>query len=181
MKKLLIIVGLPGSGKDTQIEALAERRKLTVIRVGDLVREKAKNDERVARDLKEGNLADDAMVNELIASEINNAGAADYLVSDGFPRDLDQAKWLDDFLRKNNVELDKVMFIKVDDAVALERLLKRGRDDDNEATIKHRVGVFHRQTDEVVEYYQNSGKLVEIDGNGTPTEVIEDIKAELGW
>ena len=142
---------------------------------------KAKSDERVARDLKEGNLADDAMVNELIASEINSAGADDYLVSDGFPRDLDQAKWLDDFLRKNNVELDKVMFIKVDDAVALERLLKRGRDDDNEATIKHRIGVFHSQTDEVVEYYQNSGKLVEIDGSGTPAEVIEDMKVELGW
>lgn len=177
----MVVMGLPGSGKDTQIEDLAKRRHLTVIRVGDLVREKAKNDPSVAQDLREGNLADDKMVNGLIASAIDSAGPDDLIVSDGFPRDLDQALWLDGYLRENNVALDSVMHIDVDDSVALKRLIKRGREDDNEATINHRIKVFHDQTDEVVEHYGKLGKLVEIDGNGTPAEVVENIKKGLGW
>lgn len=181
MKKLLVVIGLPGSGKDTQIDSLAQRRQLKVIKVGDLVRQKAQTDADVAEDLKKGNLADDTMVNELIAEAISSSEPDGYIVSDGFPRDLDQAKWLEDYLNKNSVMLDKVIYLEVDDVVAMERLLKRGREDDTEKIIKHRVDVFHEQTDPVAEYFRPSGKLLKIDGNGTPEEVQEDIKEGLGW
>lgn len=44
MKQLLVIIGMPGSGKDTQIDYMAKRRKFEVIRIGDLVRQRAKTD-----------------------------------------------------------------------------------------------------------------------------------------
>lgn len=181
MKKLLVIIGLPGSGKDTQIESLSNRRKLEIIKVGDLVRRKAQDDARVAEDLKRGDLADDDMVNELIAQAITAARAGAYIISDGFPRDLDQAKWLEMFLNKNDACIDKVVYLDADDSVAMQRLLKRGRDDDTAETITHRIEVFHSQTDPVAEYFRSKGQLLEINANGTPDQVAQDIKQRLGW
>jgi adenylate kinase len=181
MKKLLVIVGLPGSGKDTQIAGLMDRRALRVIRVGDLVREQAKTDAEVAADLKNGDLADNGLVNELIRGAIEQAPPNSYIVSDGFPRDLEQAIWLDKYLETFGIAMDRVLYIKVDDDVALIRLMKRGREDDSKATIKHRIQVFHQMTDEVITHYRQKGQLVEIDGNGTPQEVVKNIKVGLGW
>lgn len=181
MKQLLIIVGLPGSGKDTQIESLGERKKIEVIRIGDLVRAKAKTDPLVAKDLEQGNLADNAMVNQLIDQSIQNFPDPSYIISDGFPRDLEQAEWLVDYLQSKQVELVGVLYIKISDSVAMQRLLKRGRDDDQEKTIAHRLEVFHKQTGAVVEFFRQLNKLSEIDGSGTPKEVEQAIRAKLGW
>lgn len=181
MKQLLVIVGLPGSGKDTQIESLAKRKKFEVIRVGDLVREKAKTDPQVAEDLAAGNLADNAMVNQLIDESIRNFPEQSYIISDGFPRDLEQAEWLVDYLHKGQMELVGALHIKISDEVALQRLTKRGRDDDQGEIIVHRLQVFHKQTGAVVEFFRSRGKLMEIDGSGTPDEVERAIKVALGW
>lgn len=181
MKKLLIVLGIPGSGKDTQIEELSRRRSAEVIRIGDLVREKAQSDPQLSKDLEEGNLADDELVNDLISHSIDGFPDDAFIISDGFPRDLAQAKWLEEFLSSEGIKLEHAMLLDVDDAVAMQRLMKRGREDDNEATIKHRFDVFHNKTDEVVKYFDSKGILVRIDGNGTPEQVQDDIKEKLSW
>lgn len=181
MKKLLLIIGMPGSGKDTQIEYMAKRRKLSVIRIGDLVREKARTDQGISKDLEAGNLVDNGVVNALVADAIKASVDGSYIISDGFPRDLPQAQWLNEYLPNCNCELDKVLYIDIDDITALERLQKRGRDDDDEATINHRLEVFHTQTDDVIDYYQKSGQLTKVDGRLDPDEVAEKIQKVLGW
>ena len=181
MKKLLIILGIPGSGKDTQIVELIKRRPAKVIRVGDLVREKAQHDSQVALDLKEGNLANDDLVNGLIEASIGSAPEDSFIISDGFPRDIEQAKWLMQYAQKVGMEVEQVMLLDVDDNTAMERLTKRGREDDQESTIRHRFDVFHQKTDEVVEYFSNLGMLIRVNGNGTPQEVLAEIKEKLTW
>lgn len=181
MKQLLVIIGMPGSGKDTQIEYLSKRRKLTVIRIGDLVRSKAKIDPQIEADLEAGNLVKNDIVNELVADAIKLARDSEYLISDGFPRDLEQAKWLEEFVARHDCKIDKVLLLDIDDQTALNRLRKRGRDDDDEATILHRLEVFHAKTDPVLDYYRAKKRLSVVDGSLAPRKVADEIQKSLGW
>lgn len=181
MKQLLVIIGMPGSGKDTQIEYLAKRRKFDVIRIGDLVRAKAKNNASIAADLDAGNLVNNTIVNDLVAEAINSAANKSYLISDGFPRDVEQAIWLDEFINSNNCEIENILLIDVNDDLAIKRLTHRGRDDDDSVTIQHRLDVFHTKTDKVIEYYQDRERISVVNGEGTPEEVADSIEKILGW
>jgi adenylate kinase len=49
------------------------------------------------------------------------------------------------------------------------------RDDDNDETIRARLGVFERQTQPVLQYYSSRGKLRQIDGQGAPADVLRRV------
>lgn len=181
MKKLLVVVGMPGSGKDTQIDFLSKRQKFEVIRIGDLVRAKAKTDSAIGVDLESGDLVDNDVVNELVAEAIINSADDSYIISDGFPRDIEQAKWLDEFVDKHNCIIEKVLLIDINDDVSIARLSKRGRDDDDDKTIRHRLEVFHAETDKVVEYYEASQRISVVNGKLDPLSVANEIEKILGW
>ena len=53
------------------------------------------------------------------------------------------------------------------------------RDDDREATVRKRLGVFHEQTEPLVEYYEERGLLRRFDGTRSPTEVHDHIRATI--
>jgi adenylate kinase len=54
------------------------------------------------------------------------------------------------------------------------------RDDDNDDTIRARLVVFQKQTQPVLDYYRKRGKLHDIDGIGTPAEILERVVTALG-
>ncbi|MGM0472346.1 MAG: adenylate kinase [Bacillota bacterium] len=53
------------------------------------------------------------------------------------------------------------------------------RDDDQPETIKERLEVYKEQTEPLINYYQDKGKLKSIDGEATPDQVFANIKQEL--
>ncbi|GMT43387.1 MAG: adenylate kinase [bacterium] len=53
------------------------------------------------------------------------------------------------------------------------------RDDDNEETVKSRLSTYNQKTSPLVDYYRKSGTLIEIDGNGTPDKIFENIAGNL--
>jgi adenylate kinase len=53
------------------------------------------------------------------------------------------------------------------------------RDDDREATVRKRLGVYHKQTEPLVEYYEDQGLLRRFDGTRSPTEVHDHIRASI--
>jgi adenylate kinase len=53
------------------------------------------------------------------------------------------------------------------------------RDDDREATVSKRLGVYHAQTEPLVEYYEERGLLRRFDGTRSPTEVHDHIRASI--
>jgi len=53
------------------------------------------------------------------------------------------------------------------------------RDDDREETIKHRLDVFHDQTEPLIDYYEAKGLLRRFDGSRSPDEVHAHIRATL--
>ncbi len=181
MKKLLVVIGMPGSGKDTQIDYMSKRRKLNVIRIGDLVRAKAKSNPDIEEDLESGDLVDNDVVNDLVSHAINSVPDGSYLISDGFPRDIGQAKWLDTFVANHDVIIDKVLLIDIDNDVSVDRLSKRGRDDDDSKTIQHRLEVFHTETDKVIDYYKADDRLSIVNGEPSPEVVSAEIEKILGW
>ena len=181
MKKLILIIGMPGAGKDTQIELLQKIKSIEVIRVGDLIRKKAETNNELTQTIQHGGLVDNEMVNKMIASEIVNFSENSIVISDGFPRDLPQAEWLDGYVKENNIGIEKFIYLKITDEESLERLLKRGRSDDTEETIKNRIEVFHKRTNKVLDYYKNNRLLVEVNGMGSVEDIHERMKRALNW
>jgi adenylate kinase len=94
---------------------------------------------------------------------------------DGFPRTISQAKALDEMLTSNQLKVDKVVSLEVNDSVLLERLLSRGRSDDNEKTIKNRLDVYKNQTLPIKDYYDSSNLLVSIKGDDAIEVVSNNI------
>lgn len=179
-KQLLVVLGMPGAGKDTQIAQLQTRRAVAVLRVGDLVRARAKTDAGLAKSLEKGDLVSDEVVNELVVDAMSSGGE-NVLISDGFPRDLAQAKWLTETMQDPGYELIGALYLHISDNEALKRLLARGRSDDDEATIRHRVEVFHTQTDPVIDYYRQQNLLFQVDGEQSVEAVAKEIQEVLGW
>ena len=54
------------------------------------------------------------------------------------------------------------------------------RDDDKPETVKHRLNVYHNQTQPLIEYYTRQGKLAEVDGTQSMEDVFNAIVKILG-
>jgi len=111
-------------------------------------------------------------------------GGGDGMLLDGFPRTLGQAEALDASLQEANKPLDKCVYFKVDQDELVKRLINRaseqGRSDDTPETISRRMDVYQQQTAPVLDYYRSSGRIVEIDGLGTPDEVFNRLILAVG-
>ena len=109
-------------------------------------------------------------------------------VLDGFPRTLHQAQLAfltahqvaDDPTIDEDITLQAVLFLDVPDDVLVRRLLARGRGaDDTEATIRHRLEVYHQETEPLVAYYAGRGLLRRVDGHQPVGDVTDACVAAL--
>lgn len=166
----ILVMGPQGSGKTTQAELLAKKLGLPHIETGNVYREIAKLDSPVGQKiravLERGGLVDDQLTFEIVDRHLADIKGG--FVLDGFPRTLTQAK-------RELFPIDKVFYINLSDEEAVSRLLKRGREDDKSETISKRLELFHERTEPILDYYRQRGKLVDIDGSGTPDEVFKQI------
>jgi adenylate kinase len=83
-------------------------------------------------------------------------------VLEGFPRRIGQAEALDRHLAARGTALDAACYLEVPDEELRRRLGSRGRVDDDERVIGHRLAVFRTQTRPLLAYYQDRGRLVVI-------------------
>lgn len=156
----ILLVGKPGAGKDTLAKHLVESYGYAEINMGRILREMAEREDPHGIKLRdeywaEGNLVPDHESCALAVKYINDLGDKS-LVFNGYPRNNVQVA---DFFSKM-VKTDmsghwdlpiktyalNIIYIEVSDQVAMERLLKRGRQDDTEETIKTRMNVYESQT-----------------------------------
>jgi adenylate kinase len=130
-----------------------------------------------------GQLVPDEIMIDLIRERLDEPDAADGFVLDGFPRTMPQADALDAMLREIGRELTIVFALQVSDEICIERLLKRGqeeqRPDDTPEAIRKRLELYHRETEPLIEHYRTLAVLVPIHADGTPNEVFAEIQAAL--
>jgi adenylate kinase len=96
---------------------------------------------------------------------------------DGYPRTTAQVDYLDESLAKANKRLDLVLQLTADDDELVHRLLGRaqdkGRSDDNDVVIRHRLDLHHELTEVVVANYAERGILTRVEGSGAVDEVTD--------
>lgn len=186
----LIFLGPPGAGKGTQAERIQKSHGLVQLSTGDMLRAAVAAGTEVGKQadaiMKRGDLVPDAVVVGIIADRTNEADCANGYILDGFPRNVAQAKALDEMLSARGERLDAVVELKVDAGILLSRIEKRAaetvggaRADDNAEALKKRLKVYEEQTAPLSGYYQDAGILKAIDGMKDMDAVTADIEAAL--
>jgi len=179
----IIFIGPPGAGKGTQAAALTQRLSIVHLSTGDMLREAARAKTPLGREAAEhmnaGRLVPKELVQQLVAERIAGPDCRDGYLLDGFPRTVEQAEHLDKWLDAQGASIDLVVNLAVDDAVLLARLASRGREDDADDVVRERLRQYDKLTRPLVDYYRRRGVLREIDGHGTPDEVLRRIVAEV--
>jgi len=176
----LVFLGPPGSGKGTQAQVLAEEWQIPHISTGDILRAAIANQTPLGQQAKaymdQGDLVPDDLVLALIQDRLSQSDTLNGWILDGFPRNVSQATFLDQLLEAIQQQLHRVISLEVPDDIIVTRLLSRGRQDDNEETIRNRLIVYQQQTAPLINYYQKQGKLTTIDGNRQPEQVAQSLK-----
>jgi adenylate kinase len=182
MKQRLLFLGPPGAGKGTQAQQLASRHGLLHLSTGDLLRAEVQAGSALGQEaeavMARGELVSDALVLAIVRQRLESHQGGWLL--DGFPRNQEQAEALDGLLAELNQRIELVVLLELDDAQLVQRLLSRGRSDDNEDVIRHRLTVYREQTSPLIARYRDLGLLQSVEANGTMEAISERIKALLG-
>jgi len=177
MKQRLLFLGPPGAGKGTQAQLLAQSQGLMHLSTGDLLRAEVQAGSELGRQaeavMARGELVSDELVLAIVRSRLQQ-GSGGWLL-DGFPRNLAQAEALDTLLQELGQPIELVVLMELDDAVLLQRLLSRGRSDDNEQVIRHRLEVYREQTAPLISHYRDLGLLQAVEAAGTVEEIASRI------
>ncbi|MFK7968112.1 MAG: adenylate kinase [Rickettsiaceae bacterium] len=125
IKKIILLMGLPGSGKGTQGKILAEKLMLPHVSTGDIFRKMIKTDSEESKLLNEymvsGKLVPSDLVNKIVRTVLLSGEYEDGCILDGYPRSLKQAEY---FMENIDTEISSVFF-DVADEVVVKRIMGR--------------------------------------------------------
>ncbi len=208
--KQVILLGAPGSGKGTQARVMVSSMGYNHVSTGDLLRaevsKKSDLGNRISNLINAGKLVDDSTVLELL--KVNCDLTSGQFIFDGFPRNIDQAKSLDDVVLKDADSI--ALYFELDLDVLKERLVNRRtcrdcgyiynlltdapkkdgicdscggevfqRKDDNDEVVSNRLEVYRSTIDPILAYYSEKGMLITINASQNPEKVSHQIKETL--
>tara|TARA_Y200000002_G_C22574863_1_gene618261 strand:- start:409 stop:993 length:585 start_codon:yes stop_codon:yes gene_type:complete len=181
----IILFGAPGAGKGTQAKYLIDKFGLAQISTGDILRESVKQKTELGKKVESimanGELVSDEIIFSLITERLDKNVNQRGFIFDGFPRNLKQAKKLDQIIEDIKIKLDFVFHIDVDEKILVDRIENRAkqevntRKDDTSDILVERLNVYNNETKPVLEYYSSQNLLNVIDGMGTIEQVSSSI------
>jgi adenylate kinase len=187
--RAILLFGAPGVGKGTQGQRIGQLPHYRHLSTGDLFRSLERESPlgREVRSFSErGVLVPDELTIRIFRDAIERQiastqfdSARDTLVLDGIPRNVNQARILDDLVRVVRI----IYLLSSNEQVMVDRMKRRAevegrKDDADESIIRRRFDVYRRETQPVLEHYP-SDLVIEIDALGTPDEVAAAIAKEL--
>jgi adenylate kinase len=203
----VLMFGPPGAGKGTQANLLVRRFQLKHISTGNILRQvidEGSDTGAIAKKyMDKGKLVPNELIRDLAEEAIAEANY-DRFILDGYPRTVEQAKWLSEFLERHEFDLDVIVSLKVPDEVIVGRLSQRRvnkltgenyhlefkppshdvdpaliiqRRDDRPDAIRKRLSVYHKQTKPVEDFYVNDPNYLRIDGTQSQ-EVVHRLIAD---
>ena len=203
----LILLGMPGAGKGTQAEIIQREQGIANVSTGAMMREvsRAETDlgKKVQEYLSTGKLVPDDIIIQMLVERISQSDCENGFLLDGFPRNLDQAKALDEA----KVEINLILFLKISEKEIIERMSGRRvhlpsgrsyhiahnppkvegkddltgetliqREDDHPDVIKKRLEVYYDETEPLLSFYrQKDISFYEVDASKALEEVTQDI------
>jgi adenylate kinase len=184
----IVFFGPEGSGKGTQAKLLSQALNLPILTSGDLVRDAATNDQGIIGEvcrqaLEEGKYVADSEMFVLWKWRLKEEDAKGGWIMDGFPRNVEQAKFLDEKIDKYGYKVERVYYLNLSEEESMKRLIKRARPlhegstelHDSPERIKQRLAIYKEGEKNVLEYYRQKGVLVEINADND----IEQVHAEI--
>lgn len=200
----MIIFGPQASGKGTQADMIAKKQGIEHISIGDVFRHEVAQKTAIGKKLEEymnkGELVPPELNDKIVLKLLKEH--PDGVILDGYPRNIHQARFLDE-----HWHVEKVIVLEVPDEVCIERISGRRvcdnghdyhvlykpskkegvcdiddlplrmRSDDKPEAIKKRLSIYHEQTEPILKHYED--RLIKVDGNQKITAVFEEILSKL--
>ena len=207
---IIVLFGPPGAGKGTQANYIADEFNLFKISTGDLLRKEIEKKSSLGIKIKtiidKGLFVSDDIIDNLVERVISNKAYENRVIFDGYPRNINQAKYLDSIINRHHQKISSVLNLKVDFDIIVKRILGRQicskctlifneffypatsnnhkcdssflqkRSDDNINTIKNRLKTYSNETIPILNYYKNQKLLTNINGMNTIDEIYKEIR-----
>ena len=125
----IVLFGPPGAGKGTQGNNLVKDFNLFKVSTGDLLRSEINKDTELGKKInliiKKGDFVPDEMMSNLVTKVLSDRKYFNRLIFDGYPRNLNQAKTLDEMIKSSNQKISCVLSLEVDEESIIKRVLGR--------------------------------------------------------
>ena len=184
----LIIFGPPGAGKGTQADFIVNKFDLYQLSTGEVLRNEIRNKTSLGNEISSiinsGSLVSDEIVKKLVESFISQNEYKNRLIFDGYPRNLTQAKTLNELLKKYSQKIDLVLKLSVSLETIKKRISERrnleNRADDSEEIAIKRYKTYEKSTEPLIDYYKNLNLLKLIDGERPIDQINKEISDIIG-
>ena len=172
---MIIFVGVAGSGKSVQGKMLADALALPWVSTGEFLRMLISGERR--RDMLAGKLLHDREIIALVQKIFAVVDTKHEFLLDGFPRTIAQADWLLNQAKHGQLSITAVVHLTASEQVVRERLLQRGRQDDNESAIAQRFQEYEDTVKPILEHFREADVPVfDINSEGTIEGIHQKIK-----
>ena len=125
----IVLLGPPGAGKGTQAKSISNRYSIPHISTGDIFRKNISENTPLGIEAKKhidkGQLVPDEVTINMVKDRLQQDDCKNGYLLDGFPRTVNQAKALQEFLLKRNEDIDTALLIEVPTTFILERMTGR--------------------------------------------------------
>lgn len=201
---VIVIMGPQGSGKGTQGELLKKHFDISLITVGQMLRDEIKKGTPLGATvdsyITKGSLLPSHLTNEIVKKRLALEDMQKGYILDGYPRDMVQAEFLTTLVKPT-----MVILLEIPKSETMQRLAGRrvcadcklnfniatldqgittcikcggrleAREDDVPEAIEKRLGIYEAETMPVIKFYKKMGVTKKIDGVGTPRDVWKRI------
>jgi adenylate kinase len=209
----IILFGPPGAGKGTHSNNIVNKFNYFQISVGDLLRSEIKKNNEIGKKIfsliSKGEFVSDEIINSILVNFISKPELKNKIIFDGYPRNLNQAEYLEIILKKNKQEIGFIIYLNVSREIIEKRILGRlicekcnkilneftnqkelqnhacgkeflkKRHDDNSETIIKRYETYMKETNPILKLYSNRPNFFDIDASVQIDEITTKIEEIL--